>query len=178
MGMRLEFCPWVKKMENILPGDVAENLNKRTERLILVDVPKKLARNIACMLLLVSILDIVRITKSCSMTLEAVARLYFLVGEDLGLGWLRYNAEKLPVDNYWHKLAATALIEELYNHQRVITASIINRGNGSFEGWKEKNVLFVNKTNSMLNDFLKKETGLFVKPFIFRQKLIFEFIAE
>ena len=139
-------------MESILPDGVTEKVNRRIERLTSTGVPKKLARNIACMLLLVSVLDIVRITKTCSMKLEAVARLYFLVGENFGLGWLRYNAEKLPTDNHWHKLASTAIIEELYKHQRAITACIINKGNGSLKDWEEKNALFVNKTNLMLKE--------------------------
>ena len=89
------------------------------------------------------------------MSQRETAKLYFRVGEEFGLGWLRYCAEKLPTDNHWQKLAAAAMIEELYSHQRSITLRIVKSGKGQgdlLESWKKANGSVVKQTAQMLAD--------------------------
>ncbi|MBT3990246.1 MAG: NAD-glutamate dehydrogenase, partial [Rhodospirillaceae bacterium] len=141
-----EFATSIKslsgRIESILPDGVTDRVNFRANRYTQAGVPQGLAKKVAYLLLLVSSLDIVRTAASCNMKLEAVAKLYFEVGEALGLGWLRYNAEKLPGDNHWQKLASAAVIEELYSHQRGITARVVDNANGATDPlaeWQKSN---------------------------------------
>ncbi|MAI10817.1 MAG: hypothetical protein CBD27_12355, partial [Rhodospirillaceae bacterium TMED167] len=128
--------------EKIIPKAVAERVNYRANRYERAGIPKMLAKRAAYLLLLVSALDIIRTSNACKMNQKETAKLYFRVGEEFGLGWLRYSAEKLPTDNHWQKLAAAAMIEELYSHQRKITLRIVKSGNGKgdlLESWKKAN---------------------------------------
>jgi glutamate dehydrogenase len=89
------------------------------------------------------------------MSLDAVAALYFQVGETFGMGWLRYNAEKLPADSHWQKLAAATMIEELYGHQRGVTLRIIRDAKGKgdvLKIWSEKNVGLMDQTAQMRSE--------------------------
>ena len=93
---------------------------------------------------------------------KEVAKLYFRVGEEFGLGWLRYCAEKLPTDNHWQKLAAAAMIEELYTHQRGITLRVVMSKNAKgnlLENWKKANGPVVDQAAQLLAEL---ETAEFV----------------
>ena len=148
------------KIESILPDDVTDRVNFRANRYTLEGVPKELAKRVAYLLLLVSALDIVRTAASCKMKLENVATLYFEVGESLGLGWLRYSAEKLPADNHWQKLASAAVIEELYAHQRGITTNVVNAANGAsnpLADWQKTNAGAMDQSTQMMKELESAE---------------------
>ena len=142
-------------MDKITPKAVAERVDYRVNRYERAGIPKVLAKRAAYLLLLVSALDIIRTSNACKMSQRETAKLYFRVGEEFGLGWLRYCAEKLPTDNHWQKLAAAAMIEELYSHQRSITLRIVKSGKGQgdlLESWKKANGSVVKQTAQMLAD--------------------------
>jgi len=149
-----------KTVENIIPAAVADRVDFRANRYEKAGVPKALAKRAAYLLLLVSALDIIRTASACKMDQKDIASLYFRVGEDLGLGWLRYSAEKLPADNHWQKLASAAMIEELYTHQRGITLRIVNSGKGKgdlLEDWKKANSTVIDQTEQMLAELESAE---------------------
>ena len=90
--------------------------------------------------------------------LADVARLYFHIGETFGLGWLRYNAEKLPADNHWQKLAAAAVIEELYAHQKNLTLRMLRGGGGDpLASWIKANGLTMEQMKTMIADLSASE---------------------
>ena len=94
------------------------------------------------------------------MGVENTAKIYFEIGESFGLGWLRYSAEKLPGDNHWQKLASAAVIEELYGHQKGITAMVMSSGaNGSdpLTAWSKSNTAIMDQTQQMLNELESAE---------------------
>jgi glutamate dehydrogenase len=143
------------KIEKIVPKEVVDRVNFRANRYISAGVPAALAKQIAYLRLLVSALDVIRAASASKMSLDAVAALYFQVGETFGMGWLRYNAEKLPADSHWQKLAAAAMIEELYGHQRGVTLRIMrdSKGKGDvLKVWSKKNEGLMDQTAQMLNE--------------------------
>jgi len=143
------------KIEKIVPKEVADRVNFRANRYISAGVPAALAKKIAYLRLLVSALDVIRAASASKMSLDAVAALYFQVGETFGMGWLRYNAEKLPADSHWQKLAAAAMIEELYGHQRGVTLRIIRDAKGKgdvLKTWAKKNQGLMDQTSQMLSE--------------------------
>ena len=97
-----------------------------------------------------------------------MAELYFRIGESFGLGWLRHHAERLPADSHWQKLAADAVIEELYAHQKGITLNIVNGRSGRKGGglkpdealaeWTESHGAAVNQTRTMLAELEAAES--------------------
>jgi glutamate dehydrogenase len=128
-------------IEKIAPKEVTERVEFRIKRYTEAGVPAALARKIAYLILLVSALDIVRAAQVSRRSLIEIARLYFQVGETFGLGWLRYSAERLPADSHWQKLAAAAVIEELYQHQKNLTLRILgsSRNGMALDAWVKAN---------------------------------------
>ncbi|MEJ0010888.1 MAG: hypothetical protein WDN72_10745 [Alphaproteobacteria bacterium] len=59
--------------------------------------------------------------------LEDAAIVYFELGAQLKLGWLRRTAHGMPTDNYWQQLAVKSLVVELYAAQRRLTGDVIRR---------------------------------------------------
>ncbi|HLI10246.1 MAG TPA: NAD-glutamate dehydrogenase [Alphaproteobacteria bacterium] len=100
-------------------------------------VPDELARRVASLDFLVSGCDIVRVSRASGRKAEDVARVYFALGARFGIDWLRSAAERLPTDGHWQKLAAAAIIDDLYAHQsELVTRVLAAAGNGSSaEGW-------------------------------------------
>ncbi|MDP6925690.1 MAG: NAD-glutamate dehydrogenase, partial [Rhodospirillales bacterium] len=148
------------KIERVAPESATSRVNFRVNRYARLGVPQDLARRVAYLILLVSSLDIVRTSASCKMGVEDTAGIYFEIGESFGLGWLRYNAEKLPGDNYWQKLASAAVIEELYGHQKGITAMIMSsaaNGSNPLVQWSKINSATMDQTKQMLNELKSAE---------------------
>ena len=143
------------KIENVAPDGATDRVDFRVNRYAREGIPHDLAKRVAYMILLVSSLDIVRTSAACKMTAENTARIYFEIGEIFGLGWLRYNAEKLPGDNHWQKLASAAIIEELYGHQKGITAMVMkatSNGSVSLAEWLKSNAGIMDQTRQMLHE--------------------------
>jgi glutamate dehydrogenase len=60
------------------------------------------------------------------MDVVAASRLYFSVGGRLRLGDLRRAAAELASETHWQKLAIRAVIDELFAHQKALTAQVLD----------------------------------------------------
>ncbi|MCK5718564.1 MAG: NAD-glutamate dehydrogenase [Thiomargarita sp.] len=88
-------------------------------------VPNKLAMKVARLVFLLPVFDIVEVTNNTAIKLEKVAAVYFLLGTQLELYWLRDHIAKLPRDNRWTALSRSALRDELYRTHRELTMVIL-----------------------------------------------------
>ena len=89
--------------------------------------PEPLARRIANLRLLVSACDIVRIADEATTDVERAGRVYFAVGDHMQLGWLRRQAGNLPADTHWDNLATTAIVDDLYQYQFLLTRKMLRQ---------------------------------------------------
>ncbi len=141
-------------IETVLPQQMNDRILHRVGRYTEDGVPEPLARRVAYAIVMPSACDIVRLSAARGISIDDVARLYFNVGEHLGFGWLRYQAEKLQTATYWEKLAAAAVIEEFYAHQRDVTHGIIETtgaaGNGAIDAWVETRRASVERSRALL----------------------------
>ncbi len=141
-------------IEAVLPEDMNSRILHRVGRYREDGVPEALARKVAYAIVMPSACDIVRLSAARGVSIEDVARLYFAVGEYLGFGWLRYQAEKLAAASYWEKLAAAAVIEEFYAHQRDVTQGILEAAGGVADGaidiWAETRGAAVERTRGLV----------------------------
>jgi glutamate dehydrogenase len=64
-----------------------------------------------------STLDIVEVAQTVGTTPERVAKTYFMLGEELGLHWLRDQVERLGVSGRWQAMARNSMRENLYHLQ-------------------------------------------------------------
>ena len=95
-------------------------------RLVERGVPEELAIRVASLQALYPGLDIVDVSNAKQLPVERVARVYFKLGEQLSLRWLRLQVENLPVDGQWHAQARGALRDELYRRHRALTAEVLS----------------------------------------------------
>jgi glutamate dehydrogenase len=128
-------------IRSVLPQELNDHILARTEHDRRVGVPDALADRIAYMIVMPSACDIVRIAAARGILMEDVASLYFNIGEHLGFGWLRNQAEALAATSHWQKLAVAAIVEELYGHQRDLTVRVLDSvgksADGAIEEWAE-----------------------------------------
>ncbi len=103
-----------------------------TERhLTETDVPPALAATVALLDPLGAALDIIEAARRTSRDAATVAHMHFDLGDRLGLDWLRETAERLPLSDYWQRLAVTAALEDLDTRQRSLVIAVLTGANGA-----------------------------------------------
>jgi glutamate dehydrogenase len=88
-------------------------------------VPEALVQRIACLDELYSALDIVEVAGALGRPVDLVARVYFALGGQLDLHWMRHQVSLLPADTHWQALARTALQDDLSAQARNLCADAL-----------------------------------------------------
>jgi glutamate dehydrogenase len=132
------------------------NVDARAARYAANGVPEALARRVALLENLFSVLDIVEIAGRHGRPVETVASVYFRLSSVLGLQWLRERIAQLSGDGHWQALARAAMRDDLSNLQRVLTAEVIARAAGSaspddmIATWQRENVGPIERAGQLL----------------------------
>lgn len=140
------------------------DLTRRVKYLVGVGVPRELAQIIAAMGPLSSALDIVDVARQAGQPVAPVGELYFHLGDILDFRWIREQIMALGVQNHWHNLAKTRLVDMLNSHQRELTAQILaSAGNGRLgrkllDGWIEENRFSYDRHSQMLGELKAKSS--------------------
>ncbi|MGA9855643.1 MAG: NAD-glutamate dehydrogenase [Gammaproteobacteria bacterium] len=92
-----------------------------------VGVPESLAHLIAALPTLYPAFDMVDVAQETKLPVDIVARIYFHIGRELGLDWLRGQIETLTVDGHWQAEARATLRENLYLQQRLLASQALNK---------------------------------------------------
>jgi glutamate dehydrogenase len=100
-------------------------------RLIEQHVPDTLAARIASLEWLHSSLDLVEAAMDSRLGIDFAARVYFDVGERIGLGWIKDQIESLPAEGHWQAVARGTLSDNLFELQRRITTAALSCRGGS-----------------------------------------------
>ena len=87
-------------------------------------VDNALATRCSTMRTIYSGLDIVDVASGSNVDVLDTARLYFQIGDELELYWLREQLSSLEGD-YWQRLAGDGLYSDLFRYQRTITADTV-----------------------------------------------------
>ncbi|MQX38518.1 NAD-glutamate dehydrogenase [Roseospira navarrensis] len=129
-------------------------------------VPEPLAAGVACLPVMASAGDIMRITVGHDLSMDQVARLYFAVGTRLGIGWLRQAAERHENGSHWSKLAISAVAEEVSSHQRQITDRVIEHGqalddpDAAIAAWTATNPVTAERAAQLLGELRAASGGV------------------
>ncbi len=130
-----QFHPAAQALAASLPDLLDEtsraNLDARATRFTATGVPEALARLVASLENLFSVLDIVEVAGLHGRPVDAVAKVYFHLSSVLGLQWLRDRIGQLPGDGHWPTLARGAMRDDLSGVQRALTADVIARADGA-----------------------------------------------
>jgi glutamate dehydrogenase len=107
---------------------------------------------------MLSVLDIVEVASMTMRPLELVTSIYFRLGAQLDLNWLRDRIIELPRANRWQALARAALRDDLYSLHRALTQEVLETAgtDGDSEAaivaWRERNDANVKRSLGMVAD--------------------------
>ena len=126
-------------------------------------VPKTLARRVASLYVLAAAPDIVHTAQRNSLAVEAAGDVYFQVGEELGIDWLRSAAAGFGAESHWQRQAVTAIVDDLYGQQRALTAAVIEGSgrksvSGAVAKWVAAHQGAVDRTRRLIDDLRKADS--------------------
>ena len=127
-------------------------------RLVERGVPEALALEVASGNDLLSALDVVEVASSAAIPVEEAASVYFALGEQLDLPWLRDRIAALPRDNRWQALSRAALRDDLYAQSSALTLDALRLDAGEaipadrVEAWLDRNRIPVARCRQILGD--------------------------
>ena len=127
-------------------------------RLTARGVPEDLALEVASGNDLVSALDVVEVATSAAIPVEEAASVYFALGEELDLHWLRDRIGALPRDNRWQALSRAALRDDLYAQLSALALDSLRLDAGEatpaarVAAWLEQNRIPVARCRQILGD--------------------------
>ena len=142
----------------LIPEDARVQMEERVAGLVAAKIPKDLARRVAIYNELFSALDIVEVAKSEQMSVEDVSAVYYLLGEQLDLHWMRDQIVALPRGNRWQALARAALRDDLEAQERLLTRDVLRQDSSQSDAgsriaaWMTRNDASVHRCRQLLAD--------------------------
>jgi glutamate dehydrogenase len=149
-----------------LPKHYQKDIIKRSKPYVKAGVPKALAKQIAGLVNMFSGCDIIGLASSQKVSISDAARIYFAVGSRFHLGSLRAAADRLETKSHWQKLAVSALIEEIYDHQLALAVQVMSASkqrkknfntNEIISAWANKTRMAVKRTEQLIAELSATE---------------------
>ena len=146
-------------MSNTLQASYLQHVERFTQR----QVPGDLARHIARLEALTSACDIIWVSNHYGIDVETTGRIYFELGAQLRLGWLRRCAMHIKSDAYWDRLASKSIVRELYIQQRRLTTKVLDSAssgegrNLSVEQWYQSQQKELDRYYRFVEDLKSQE---------------------
>ncbi len=122
--LRPELRRLAPMVPGVLRGGEAQRLRLHIERLVAAGSPEPLAADVAVLLDLFSLLDIIDVSRRVGSDPVNVATLYFAVSERFGGDLLLHRITNLPRPDRWATLARASLRSDLYTALAALTARI------------------------------------------------------
>ena len=180
-----EMRPGIDALREALPEIVGaeENVDLEADVQHLRErgVDESMAERLGRLPLLFSALDIVEAANATDRPVVEVGRVYFRIGRELGLDWLRQAAEALSPGDYWQQTAVASIVDDLYGQQRTIAAKVLQRANGAeadaaVDSWCDQNDQAVQRSRELIED-LRQSGGLDVARLAVANRLMRRLIA-
>jgi glutamate dehydrogenase len=114
-------------LDDLLSGEGHAIWQQYYQQLLDENVPKQLARKMAGINNMFSVLSIIEAGEQITCELPKVATLYYMLGEYLEIAWFLEQLNQMPVTNHWQVLARDTHRDDLDWQQRTLTVSILNR---------------------------------------------------
>ncbi|SFB79522.1 NAD-glutamate dehydrogenase [Streptomyces aidingensis] len=154
MGETIEFFSeqlgrvW-QELPKLLRGRDLETHAATHDELVSIGVPADLAQQVAGFNAVFPALDVVAVADRTGSELLDVARVYYLLADQLGISQLQDRITRLPRADRWQSMARTAIREDLYAAQQLITADVLAAG-GRGDGPEEKVEAWARRNHSVL----------------------------
>jgi glutamate dehydrogenase len=133
------------RVEELLDAAERERVEAAIAQLAAAGVPRDLASSVTTLPALLASLDLAEVAGAAKKPVEAVAPIFFEIGNKLGVSWLRERIAALPGDAHWQILARSAMQDDLASLQRTVTQEVV-AGAGSaaaadkiIAAWQDRN---------------------------------------
>ena len=142
----------------MLAGLEGRKLRDQTKALTRRGVPRDIAGRVAALDSMRSACHVVHAALASERPVDEVGRIYFSVGAELGLDWLRAAAEGVAPEGHWDRLAIGAIVDDLYGQQRALTSRVIQDSNGkrdkaAVKAWVQANKSAVDRSATLIEEF-------------------------
>ena len=148
-----------KSIRKMVPDDVKASIALTESKLTEAGMPAAIANEIAVIKLLSSASDIVNISRKSHDPVDEIAPAYFMVGDHLGLDWLRNQVAGIVPANAWQARVMGGLMDDYFIHQAAITAAMFSSVSQKtlvdrkiVDTWFEKHVEMVSKINQLVDE--------------------------
>ena len=159
--------------ENIISYMVAEEADKLSSEINMLakeGVPEILAKRIAQLSSLFSVMDLAQVAEASSKPISQVSETYFKLGAGMGLHWFLDQITQQPVANHWQALARASYREELDWQQRSLSQVVLSNCKTTecnvdtiIEGWMNEHQVLLERWQHMLAEFKTSQTHDFAK---------------
>ncbi len=145
-GSVKRYAPRIGELSRELAGvlGAAEAAQHTADRkdLIAKGAPESLAERLASLEPLHAALDVVDVATAARVPVLFGARVYYEMGERLGLSWLKQQIDSLAVDGHWQAVARGTLRDNLYALQRKLASAALAEKGGQplarLDRWMQK----------------------------------------
>lgn len=121
----------VEEYLKICDGAVSNALKKaytmKKQRFLDMGATENLAHRIARLEIASSALDVARAAQEAKLPIKTASEIYFQLGAQLKLGWLRREASRMQAGGYWERAAIKSVINEFYGQQRRMTGTALKK---------------------------------------------------
>jgi len=138
-------CKVSENLHSIIGPNVKLKLEEKIQYYCDKNIPEDLATRIANLTILTSALSIVLASKKAKYPVEKMGKIYYALGENLDLLWLRGCIRNFEISSHWQRLALSLLEEELYDEQRRLAVNVVKNlckkdsCDNPVKKWKEQN---------------------------------------
>ncbi|MDZ7770113.1 MAG: NAD-glutamate dehydrogenase [Woeseiaceae bacterium] len=164
------------RASSIVVGMGKQRQKTATADLAALEVPEKLARMLASLLLTRGGLDIADLSTEFGTDLMDTARMYASLSERLGIVWLHRNVENLSVEGRWQALARGNLRDDFYRIRRELATQLLTKSGKQsaqqmFDNWLAEHASGVQKFESILSDMRLRDEIDFATLSVAQQEL-------
>ncbi len=161
---------------SIVIGPAKERQQQSAADYMKNDVPEKLARKMASLLLTRGGLDIADLSNRFGTDVLETAQMYSALSDRLGIVWLNRGAESLEVEGRWQARARSNLRDDFYRIRREFAVLLLGgRGRKKpdqvFQAWMEKNVTPLRKFDTVLAEMRLRQDVDFATLSVAAQEL-------
>ncbi len=154
---------YLDQAEDLISRTLKKAYSSKKQRFSDMKSSSDLAHRIARLEISSSALDVLKLGKDYKLDFAQAGKIYFELGARLRLGWLRREASRMSVNSYWERLAAKAVINELFDQQRRLSATAIpllcKKGscNDTLDDWELEYEKTLKRYERFINDLKKAE---------------------
>lgn len=112
-------------LDELLPKSDRDRWHTEMTELVRAGLPQSLARRLIELEPLYSALDLVKVCSETKASLDRAARVYFRIGTDLELDWLRDTLAEFEAGDPWQERYRAGLEDEFYAQLRVLTERVL-----------------------------------------------------